>query len=108
MKESSHEDAVPCDGLLSLCKDVDVLVQTVIRKSMVEAIPAPRFQDILAYHSTTEDAGETAAQGNVKTLVLNHCVPPPAPGAEEEWITEAASNFSGKILVSEDLLRIEV
>ena len=101
-------DTVPCDGLDSLCKDADVLVQTVIRKSLVESVPSQRFQDILDYHSTTEDAGKTATRGNVKTLVLNHCVPPPASGTEEEWIAEAANHFSGRILISEDLLKVEV
>jgi ribonuclease BN (tRNA processing enzyme) len=44
----------------------------------------------------------------VKTLVLNHCVPTPAPGKEYEWIGEAAAHFSGKILISHDLLRIDI
>ncbi len=101
-------DTVPCLGLDSLCVDADVLVQTAIRRSLVEAVPSQRFQDILDYHSDTEDAGRTAAHGRVKTLVLNHCVPAPAPGTEDEWVAEAAAHFSGKILVSHDLLRIEV
>ncbi|MEE8591731.1 MAG: ribonuclease Z, partial [Spirochaetia bacterium] len=67
-----------------------------------------RFQDILDYHSSTEDAGRTAERARVKTLILNHCVPTPAPGTEGEWIAEAATRFSGKILVSHDLLRIVV
>jgi len=101
-------DTVPCKGLDSLCEGADVLVQTVIRKSLVESIPSPRLQDILDYHSTTEDAGQTAARGKVKTLVLNHCVPPPAPGTEDEWIAEAQAHFSGKILVAHDLLQVSV
>ena len=101
-------DTIPCDGLDSLCVDADVLVQTVIRRSLVEAVPSQRFQDILDYHSTTEDAGRTAARGRVKTLVLNHCVPAPTPGTEDEWIAEAAVHFSGETLISHDLLRIVV
>jgi ribonuclease Z len=101
-------DTVPCDGLDSLCINADVLIQTVIRKSLVEAVPSQRFQDILDYHSTTEDAGRTAARGRVKTLVLNHCVPAPPPGTEDEWIAEAATHFTGEIFVAHDLLRIVV
>jgi ribonuclease Z len=101
-------DTIPCDGLDSLCENADVLVQSVIRKSLVESIPSPRLQDILDYQSTTENAGKTAARGKVKTLVLNHCVPPPAPGTEKDWISEAANHFSGRILMSEDLLKIDV
>jgi ribonuclease BN (tRNA processing enzyme) len=44
----------------------------------------------------------------VKTLVLNHCVPTPVPGTKDEWIGEAAVHSSGKILISHDLLRIDI
>jgi ribonuclease Z len=101
-------DTVPCEGLDSLCADADVLVLTVIRKSLVELVPSQRFRDILDYHSGTEEAGQTAARGRVKTLVLNHCVPVPAPGTEDEWIAEAAAHFKGEILVARDLQRIDV
>lgn len=101
-------DTVPCEGLDLLCAEADVLVQTVIRKSLVEAVPSQRFQDILDYHSGTEDAGQTAARGRIKTLVLNHCVPAPAPGTEEEWMAEAAAHFPGEILMAHDLLKIAV
>jgi ribonuclease Z len=99
-------DTVPCEGLDRLCADAEVLVQTVIRKSLVEAVPSQRFRDILDYHSGTEEAGQTAARGRVKRLVLNHCVPAPSPGTAEEWIAEAALHFSGKIMMAHDLLKI--
>jgi ribonuclease Z len=99
-------DTVPCEGLDHLCANADVLVLTVIRKSLVELVPSQRFRDILDYHSGTEEAGRTASRGRVKMLVLNHCVPTPAPGNEEEWIAEVALHFSGKILMAHDLLRI--
>lgn len=99
-------DTIPCEGLDRLCLDADVLIQTTIRKSLVEAVPSQRFRDILDYHSTTEDAGRTAARNRVKTLVLTHCVPTPAPGSETDWIAEAAKHFCGEILLAHDLLRI--
>jgi len=101
-------DTVPCEGLDRLCKDADLLVQTVIRESLVKAVPSQRFQDILDYHATTITAGQTAARGGVKTLVLNHCVPAPVPGTEDEWVAEANAHFTGKVLVANDLLRISV
>ena len=64
-----------------------------------------RFQDILDYHSSVEDAARTAARGRVGTLVLTHCVPPPAPGTEDEWIAEAAAHFDGEIILGPDLHR---
>jgi ribonuclease Z len=99
-------DTVPCDGLDRLCAGADVYVQTVVRPTLVEAVPMARFRDILDYHSSVADAGRTAARAGVGTLVLTHCVPPPAPGTEDEWIDEAAEHFDGEILLAADLTSV--
>jgi ribonuclease Z len=101
-------DTVPCEGLDSLCAGADALVHTVIREDLVRAIPLPRLQDILDYHSSVEQAAQTAARGGVGTLVLTHYVPPLQPGAEEEWRAIAAAHFGGRIELGDDLLRVEV
>jgi len=101
-------DTVPCEGLDRLCQGADAYVQTVARRSAVEAVPVPRFQDILDYHSTLEQAADTAARNGVGTLVLTHLIPAPAPGSEQEWIDEAAAGFSGPIVLCEDLTTVEV
>jgi ribonuclease Z len=100
-------DTVPCDGLDRLCEGADVYVQTVLRRSLVEAVPSPRFQEILDYHSSLQDAGQTAARGRVGTLVLTHLIPSPAPGSEQEWVTEAAEHFDGRVVVADDLTAVE-
>jgi ribonuclease Z len=100
-------DTVPCAGLDDLCRGASVYVQTTIRRSLVESIPIPRLQDILDYHSSIEDAAATATRAGVRTLVLNHLVPAPAPGTESEWIDEAAAHFGGEVLLAHDLLTIE-
>jgi len=100
-------DTVPCEGLDRLCQGADVYVQTVIRRSLIEAIPVPRLQDILDYHSSIEDAADTATRAGVGTLVLTHLVPAPAPGTEGEWAAEASARFSGTVIVAEDLLTIK-
>ena len=71
------------------------LVHTVIRADQVRAIPVPRLQDILDYHSSVEQAAQTAARNGVGTLVLTHYVPPMQPGAEDEWRAIAAEHFDG-------------
>ena len=101
-------DTVPCDGLDRLCAGADVYVQTVIRRSMVEAIPAPRLQDILDYHSSIQDAAATATRAAVGTLVMTHPVPPPPPGTEAEWVAEAAEGFDGSIVLAHDLWEHEL
>ena len=101
-------DTVPCDGLDRLCDGADVYVQTVIRRSLVEAVPVQRFLDILDYHSDITDAASTAKRADAKTLVLNHQVPTPLPDTEPDWIAEAAAIFDGEILMATDLMKIGV
>ena len=100
-------DTVPCAGLDQLCAGADVYVQTVIRADLVRQIPSARLKDILDYHSSVEDAGRTAAKAGVRTLVLTHPVPGPAPGTEPEWIAQAAAHFDGEIVFAEDLTVVE-
>jgi len=101
-------DTVPCPGLDEMCRGADIYVQTVIRADLVMAIPNRRLQDILDYHSTVEQAAETASRAGVGTLVLTHCVPPVAPGAEEEWKAKAAAHFAGRIILGPDLTAVTV
>jgi ribonuclease Z len=99
-------DTVPCAGLDALCAGADLYVQTVIREDLVRAIPSPRLQDILDYHSTVEQAAQTAARAGVGTLVLTHYVPPLIPGDEEAWRALAAAHFAGPVVVGDDLTTV--
>ncbi len=101
-------DTIPCAGLDALCKDADVYVQTVIRDDLVRRIPSQRIQDILDYHSTVAQAGETAARAGVKTLMLTHYVPPLFAGQEEDWRALARAHFAGDIVLGEDLTSVTV
>lgn len=106
-------DTVPCAGLDAMCTDADVYVQTVIRddlvKQLADLVPTgARFRDILDYHSTVEQAAETATRNQVKNLVLTHYVPPIAPGQEGDWQAIAARHFSGNVVIGPDLTSIEV
>ena len=93
---------------LELCDGADAYVQTVIRPSLVQAIPAARLQDILDYHSSVEDAAQTAKRAGVRTLVLTHPVPPPAEGTEQEWVDEARQHFDGDVVLAHDLYTLDL
>jgi ribonuclease Z len=101
-------DGIPCAGLDELCAGADAYVQTVLRDDLVRQIPVQRFLDTIDYHSTVRQAAETAAKGQVGTLVLTHQVPTPAPGSEAEWIALAAEAFDGRIVFGEDLTVVSV
>jgi len=99
-------DTVPCEGLDRVCAGADVYVQTVIREDIVRTVPNQRFVDICDYHSTVEQAAQTAQKAGVRTLVLNHMVPAPPPEAEPEWIALAKAHFDGEVLIATDLMTI--
>ena len=101
-------DTVPCAGLDELCSDADVLVHTVVRRDLIEMIGLPRLTDVLDYHSSVSDAAQTAERNGVGTLLLTHLVPAPAPGAEQEWIDQAAAHFRGEVVVASDLLTLDL
>lgn len=101
-------DGVPCAGLDELCTGADAYVQTVIRADLVRQVPNTRFQDIVDYHSTVEDAARTAARAGVRTLVLTHYVPPMPPAQEDDWRALAAQHFSGDIVLGDDLTTVDL
>jgi ribonuclease Z len=101
-------DGVPCAGLDAICADADVYVQTVIRDDLVRLVPSARFQDIIDYHSTVQQAAQTATRARVRTLVLTHYVPAMAPDAQDEWRALAADHFAGTIVLGDDLTTVEV
>ena len=106
-------DTVPCDGVDAMCANADVYVQTVIREDLVNFVAGivptgSRFKDILDYHSTVEQAAQTAARTGVRTLMLTHYVPPMQPGQEDEWRALAAAHYSGNIVLGPDLTAFEV
>lgn len=106
-------DTVPCAELDVMCHGTDIYVQTVIRPELVAQVaqmfPAlgGRFTDILDYHSSVEQAAQTATRAGIKKLVMTHYVPAMQPGSEHEWIAIAAEHFAGEIIVGPDLTSID-
>jgi ribonuclease Z len=106
-------DTVPCVGLDEMCRGADAYVQTVIRHDLVSALAdalpnGQRMRDILDYHSSVEQAAQTATRAGVKNLVLTHYVPPMAPGQEDDWKSHATAHFGGPVILGPDLTSIEV
>ena len=101
-------DTVPCAGLDGLCRDADVYVQTVLRDDLVSRAPMRRFQETIDYHSTLEQTAQTAQRTDVRTLVLTHQIPTPAPGSADEWVAIAREHFAGEIVFADDLTTVEV
>lgn len=61
------------------------------------------FGDILNYHTSPEEAAETARDAKVGYLLLNHIAPPlPLPGLEKAFLGDAPNIYSGPIRVGVD------
>ena len=108
-------DTVPCTDLDQLCNGAKALVHTAIRKDIIETLPLQRAKDILNYHSSVEEAAETAQRAGMEMLILTHYVPgiPPAENefhelVVQQWRDRAAENFSGKVEIGDDLLKISL
>jgi ribonuclease Z len=101
-------DTVPCDSLDALADCAGALVHTVIRHDLVEAVGLQRIRDICDYHSSVQQAAETAARAQVGILILTHYVPGIAPGKEDEWRALAAAVFDRQIELGDDLHRVQV
>ncbi|HWC33418.1 MAG TPA: ribonuclease Z [Mycobacteriales bacterium] len=101
-------DTVPCEPLDALCKDADAIVHTAIRADVIATVPLQRLQDVTDYHSSVEQAAQTAARAGASTLVLTHYVPALTPADEPEWRARAAAHFSGRIELGDDLHRVEL
>jgi len=101
-------DSVPCPTLDHLAAGAGALVHTAIRRDLIESLPMQRIRDICDYHSSVEQAAETAARADVGILILTHYVPAIQPGQEEEWRALAASAFDRQIEIGDDLHRVEV
>lgn len=97
-------------NLQVLADGADILVHEVIDTAWINV----KFADtnlaalkthMLNAHTQIERVGQVAAYCNVKTLVINHIIPGMAP---IEHLRQAQRNFPGKLIISEDLMRIGV
>jgi ribonuclease Z len=100
-------DTIPCKGIDNLARDADVLVHCCYMAS-AEA-ENEHFRRLLRYTmSGGSSVGKTAARANVKTLVLTHHRPRKDERLLQTLVEEVARDFSGRIIVGEDLMEIEV
>jgi len=106
-------DTGPCDNIVRLATGADTLVHEVIVTSYIDrAYPPGRNAatdalraHLLSAHTAVDQVGGIAERAGVKTLVLNHFVPGNATAAE---LLPAQHGFSGRLVISEDLLMMKV
>ncbi|MBI5250758.1 MAG: MBL fold metallo-hydrolase, partial [Desulfomonile tiedjei] len=101
-------------NLQKLAKDTDVLVHEVIDKTWIDTAfkgvkqgdPAwPLYIHAISAHTVIEEVGKVAQQCGAKTLILSHIGPGNTP---IDRLREAQHNFSGKLIIGEDLMQIGI
>lgn len=105
---SGDTGADTCGNLKKLAQGADVLVHEVIDEDWIEVqakigLPEPLINHLNEVHTKTTDVGGIAEDCGVKTLVLNHIVPGNAPIAH---LQRARRDFSGELIIGEDLMQI--
>jgi ribonuclease BN (tRNA processing enzyme) len=99
--------------LAEFAKGADYLVHEVLYGPAIDALASRRPNaeklkaSILSHHTLAEDVGRIATQANVKTLVLNHFVPPDDKSlTPQKWSDAVRTTFAGNIIVGRDLLEL--
>jgi ribonuclease BN (tRNA processing enzyme) len=99
--------------LAEFAKGADYLVHEVLYAPALDALVKRRPNaeklkaSILSHHTRAEDVGRIAAMAKVKTLVLNHFVPPDDKALTPEiWRDAVRTTFGGNIVVGKDLLQL--
>ncbi len=106
-------DTTPCESLIELAKDADVLIHEVINKPALSKLMArvPNAERLIGHivdsHTTTEDVGKIAKRAGVKKLILTHLVPADDPSITDEmWAGSARSQFEGEVIVGRDMFEV--
>jgi ribonuclease BN (tRNA processing enzyme) len=101
-------------NLERLADGADILVHEVIDRAWIDqkfGTPEPGSQmdalktHMLQSHTAIDAVGSVATDCRVGTLVLNHIVPGNTPTAH---LLQAKQNFSGKLIIGEDLMQIGI
>jgi len=104
-------DTSPCDNLIRMAKNADILVHEVIDMDFINNLFPKPWNDreaslihhLQAAHTTIEQVGGVAESAGAKTLVLTHIVPGSTP---VQKLQKAGQGFSGKLVIGEDLMQI--
>jgi ribonuclease Z len=97
-----------CDRLVSAARDVDLLVhECFIHHEMTERMrSANGLANVASYHTLSSEVGKVASRTGAAMLLLNHLVP--VEFDRDALLREVAADFSGPVVVGEDLLSIDV
>ncbi|WP_343561803.1 MBL fold metallo-hydrolase [Kiloniella sp. b19] len=101
-------DTTECERLIAAAQGVDLLVHEVFIHRDMPVVPGVRsaetIEAVASYHTLSDVVGKVATRANAGALLLTHIVPPDSDRAV--LLAEVKADFSGPVLVGEDLMRV--
>jgi ribonuclease BN (tRNA processing enzyme) len=100
--------------LAEFAESADVLVHEALYLPWVDRLVtlvkngATLKKHLLESHTAAENVGRIADAANVKVLVMSHLVPEDPDVTDEDWRSEAAKRFKGRIVVARDLMELKL
>lgn len=107
-------DTAYLPSLANFAERSDILVHEAMLEAGIRYImkKTPNTDDRLYHHLTSShtlagDVGKIANDAKVKTLILNHLIPPERDiASERDWESEVKEQFSGAIIIGYDGLSV--
>jgi ribonuclease Z len=96
------------ENLMRHAQGVDVLVHEVFAPATLEraGVPPGRAKNIVAYHTTPEQAGEVFARLKPRLAVYSHVCMPNA--TEQDLLPATRKTYGGALELGEDLMAIDI
>lgn len=108
-------DTLYCPALATFAAGADYLIHEVMYPAAVDEMAKRRpnatklIASIKSHHTSAEDVGRIAQTANVKSLILNHFVPPDDKSLTDQvWLDAVKNTFSGNIIIGKDLLQFPI
>ncbi len=98
-----------CKNLIIAAQNADLLVHEVFVHGTMEVSgtrSAQGLEAVKSYHTLSSEVGKVASAANAQALALTHIVPPDAD--RSALIADARKDFSGPIVVGEDLMSFDL
>lgn len=100
-------DTVPCEGIIRLAKDADLLIQCC-------HLPKSQVNDPMMKYLTTSivpssgQVGAIAAEAKVKRMVITHLSATITSETFPEILGDIRQDYKGEVILGQDLMEIEV
>jgi ribonuclease Z len=102
-------DTRRCEAVVAAARGAELLVHECFIHREMKPGPgrtAEGLANVAAYHTLSDEVGKIAAEAGVGCLLLNHFVPVRFDKAA--LLAEVARDFSGPVLIGEDLMSVDL